>query len=56
MLKLPHDPDQFKHFKADPPEIKLEAWKQLQRRLTIRDLVFGLICACSALSAIWFRR
>jgi hypothetical protein len=40
MLKFPPDLDQFKHFRADPPEIKLEAWKQLQRRLAVRDLAW----------------
>lgn len=42
MLKIPPDHDDFKHFRADPPEIKLEAWRQLQRRLAVRDLA---ICA-----------
>jgi hypothetical protein len=38
MLKTPPDPDQFKHFRTDPPEIKLKAWNDLQRRLVIRDI------------------
>jgi hypothetical protein len=38
MLKTPPDSDQFKHFRTDPPEIKLKAWNELQRRLVIRDL------------------
>ena len=38
MFKLPQDPDQFKYFRGDPPEIKLEAWKRMQLRLAIRDL------------------
>jgi len=49
MLKLPPDSDQFKHFRTDPPEIKLEAWKQLQRRLTVRDLA---VCITAVLGVI----
>jgi len=37
-MKLPPDPDQFKHFRNDPPEIKLAAWNRMQRRLTVRDV------------------
>lgn len=49
MPKLPKDPDDFKYFKRDPPEVKLEAWRRLQHRLVIRDLsrlVLGVIIAC----------
>ena len=42
MLKPPTDPDQFKHFRGDPPDVKLQAWKYLQRRYTVRDIVIGL--------------
>nr|WP_312477576.1 hypothetical protein [Achromobacter ruhlandii] len=37
MMKLPNDPDQFRHFRGDPPDIKLQAWKQMQERLASRD-------------------
>lgn len=42
MMKLPNDPDQFKHFRGDPPEVKLKAWKQMQERLAIRDRTFAI--------------
>jgi hypothetical protein len=38
MLKTPPDQDQFRHFRTDPPDIKLKAWNGLQRRLVIRDI------------------
>jgi hypothetical protein len=57
MLKLPPEADQFKHFKGDPPEVKLEAWKQLQLRLKTRDLAICastvLITAITLAAAFW---
>lgn len=49
MLKIPPDHDDFKHFRTDPPEVKLEAWKQLQRRLAMRDLA---ICATAIIGLV----
>lgn len=40
MFKRPQEPDLFKHFVDDPSEVKLEAWRLLQRRLTIRESAF----------------
>lgn len=51
--KLPGEPDGFKYFERDPPEVKLEAWKCLQNRLAIRDVVFGLARAASLIVAIF---
>jgi len=50
MMKLPNDPDQFKHFRGDPPEVKLEAWKRLQRRLTVRDIAICLVIAVPSIA------
>jgi hypothetical protein len=44
MFKRPQEPDLFKHFVDDPSEVKLEAWRLLQRRLTIRAIC---ICLCA---------
>jgi len=50
MMKFPPDPDQFKYFRSDPPEIKLEAWKRLQYRLTVRDLAISLAVVVSSIA------
>ncbi len=50
MMKLPPDPDQFKYFRSDPPEVKLEAWKRLQQRLTVRDLAISLAIIVSSVA------
>lgn len=49
MMKLPNDPDQFRHFRGDPPDIKLQAWKQMQERLASRDRAIIVAAIVSAL-------
>lgn len=43
MFKHPRDTDPFKHFQRDPSDVKLQAWKLLQRHLTIRHIFSALV-------------
>jgi len=54
MQKLPPDPDTFKHFRGDPPETKLAAWRMLQFRLIVRDLAACLGAIFLYALAKWF--
>lgn len=52
MMKLPNDPDHFKHFGSDPPDIKLKAWKLLQDRLASRDRAVIVASVVSVIVAV----
>lgn len=49
--KFPKEPDNFKYFLGDPPEVKLEAWKVQERSRTLRYFLFCMTVLGSALVA-----
>ena len=49
MPKFPREPDNFKYFQGDPPEVKLEAWRRHQNSYTIRYLAFCVAFVASCL-------
>ncbi|PIG00373.1 hypothetical protein CLU84_3350 [Comamonas sp. 26] len=55
MPKFPKEPDNFKYFQSDPPEVKLEAWRRHQNGYTIRYLGFCLAIVIPSVVAVILR-